>query len=323
MMSNFGGKNSSFEKLYRKKFKALESKLTLTENKLSKLLAEALTNPKMTSRYWKIVKRKVNLLYAEMIKDFSVWSKVQIPRQYIRSLSYIDKRIKKLKYIKTIFRRDLRELINANFSRQLMNGLYQEANDAFIGAAISGKKDLLTFLYRTQQTLIQENLIDVTIAKGFEQGNLRKAIKELTIQFKSKLDGEKYMRAGNKMFKPSYYAELVSRTKFHDAHSHAAMIQAKNYNTDLVQVSSHNTTTAICMPFEGKIYSMSGINKMFPPLQDAPPYHVNCLHLLMPTFVTGMEVQNTLKDFSDFSLGKTNRPPVPSGFIPLAQRKVI
>jgi len=323
MMSNFGGKNSSFEKLFRKKFKTLEIKLTKAENRLSELLAKAVINPKPTSGYWRKLKREVNLIYAEMINDFSTWSKIQIPNQFKRSLTYINNRIRKLKYIRNQFRRNLTEIINANFSRQLMSGLYEEAINSFAGAAVSGKKDMLTFIYQTQQTLVQEGVLDIAIAKGFEQGNLRKAITELSQQFKSKLGDKKYMRVGKMRFKPRYYAELVSRTKFHDAHSHAALLQAKNYGTDLVQVSSHNTTTAICMPFEGKIYSMNSNNKMFPPLQDSPPYHPNCLHLLMPTFVSGMEVQGTLKQFSDFSLGKINRPPVPSGFIPLAKRKAI
>ena len=323
-MSNFGGKNSSFEKLIIKKLKFLNIKLTKAENRLNKILTEAILNPKLTTKYWKSVKREINLIYAKMINDFSEWSKIEIPNQYKRSIFYIQKRIQKLKYVKRQFNsKTARNLIGTNYSRQLMMGLYQEANDAFIGVAIAGKKDLLTFLHRTQQTLITESLIDTTVAKGFEQGNLRKAIKELSIQLKSKMDGQKYLRAGKKSFKPRYYAELVARTKFHDAHSYAALLQAKNYNTDLVQVSSHNTTTPICMPFEGKIYSMTGQDKRFPPLQDSPPYHVNCLHLLMPTFVSGMEVQGTLKQFSDFSLGKITRPPVPSGFIPLAQRTAI
>ncbi len=132
-----------------------------------------------------------------------------------------------------------------------------------------------------------------------------------------------FVQAGNRKFSPSYYAELVARTKFHEAHSIAAVSQAGNYGTDLLQVSSHNTPTAICVPFEGKIFAVGGGDKRFPPLSDTPPYHPNCLHLLFPTFVEAMEVQGTLDSFSAFSRGKISRPPVPAGFVPVGQRVLV
>ena len=96
-MSNFGGKNSSFEKLIIKKLKSLNIKLTKAENRLNKILTEAILNPKLTTKYWKSVKREINLIYAKMINDFSEWSKIEIPNQYKRSIFYIQKRIQKLK----------------------------------------------------------------------------------------------------------------------------------------------------------------------------------------------------------------------------------
>jgi hypothetical protein len=99
-------------------------------------------------------------------------------------------------------------------------------------------------------------------------------------------------------------------------------MQANNYGTDLVQVSSHNTTTKICMPYEGKVYSISGKDKRFPPLMNTPPYHPNCLHLIFPTFESGMIAQGTLDSFSAFSMGKISKPPLPASFKPISKRLV-
>ena len=73
-------------------------------------------------------------------------------------------------------------------------------------------------------------------------------------------------------------------------------MQAYNYGTDLVEVSSHNTATKICIPFEGNIYSVSGKHPVFPPMTDVPPFHVSCLHLMYPTFESGLIAQGVLTE---------------------------
>jgi hypothetical protein len=131
---------------------------------------------------------------------------------------------------------------------------------------------------------------------------------------------KQFVQAGRYKYKPSYYAEMVSRTKFHEAHSYAAVATAGNYGTDLVIISAHNTRTEICLDYEGKVFSLSGGDQRFPRLDQFPPFHPNCLHLMFPQFESGMLVQGTLKQFSDFSLGKAARPPFPKSFIPVSKR---
>ncbi len=121
---------------------------------------------------------------------------------------------------------------------------------------------------------------------------------------------------------PEYYAEMVTRVKFHEAQAQAAVVTAGNYGTSLVHVSSHNTTTAICQKFEGKVFSINGKDKRFPLLTDIPPFHVNCLHLLFPMFVESMEVEGTLKEWEAFSNGRSSMPPSPSNFKPIDTRAV-
>ena len=207
-----------------------------------------------------------------------------------------------------------------------MKSLYIDASAAFKTSAVTGLNNMVRLTRMTQQALISESLIDITVAEGFRFGDLRKSSRALSGELYSNLlgqvEGKQFIQAGKMHYTPDYYAEMVSRVKFHEAHSYAAITQAKNYGTDLVQVSSHNTTTEICQQYEAKIYSMSGKDKRFPILSISPPYHVNCLHLIMPTFVSAMEVQGTLDSFSAFSKGRIDKPPIPSGFVPVASRGV-
>jgi len=79
------------------------------------------------------------------------------------------------------------------------------------------------------------------------------------------------------------YAKLVARTELRKAQTEATKDTCKQYENDLVQVSSHGTVCDICIPFEGNVYSISGHDLEFPPLTDDPPYHPHCDHSIHPT----------------------------------------
>lgn len=83
------------------------------------------------------------------------------------------------------------------------------------------------------------------------------------------------------------YAEMVARTTTREATNQATIDQLQDLGYDLVRMSSHATACAVCIPLEGRVYSISGLDKRFPALSVAmpPPYmtvHPNCLHVLEP-----------------------------------------
>ncbi len=316
----------AFEKDFKTRFIPLMKRLSRIELRIQQTLFEALKYNRTSTIYWNRVRRKLTTLYREMNLVFSVWSKNQIPVVYRKTISLMDARIKSMKSVVDIGRRGVLEVLNTRASSQIVQNLYRSASEVFLDASVMGRKNMFTLTRLTQQTLLDESLIDITVAQGMEMGDLRKAANAMTGQFwgelYDKVDGKQFVQAGKMRYNPSKYAELVARTKFIEAHSQAALVTAANYETDLVQISTHNTDCAQCIDFEGKIFSVSGKDKRFPPLYTIPPYHPRCLHLMFATFVSMMEVQGTLDSFSDFSLGRVTRPPIPASFIPIAQRKI-
>lgn len=316
--------HTSFENDLQKRLKPLLTNLNKLENDLEKLLRQSIKTGKTSTTYWKTIQIEIDKIYIKMNKLFNEWSKYNIPLKYRSSLRAINSRILASKNILNKASKSINELLKTNASTQIMYSLYASATDSFSQAILFGKKNMHDLIRITQQTLINESLIDITIATGFESGNLRTAANILSNQLWSKLidaaENQQFVQAGPFKYTPQYYAELVARTKFHEAQSMAALTQANNYDTDLIQISSHNTTTEICQQYEGKIYSISGKDKRFPVLIQVSPFHPNCLHLMFPTFESAMIVQGTLNAFSDYSLGKINKPPVPSNFIPINKR---
>ena len=315
-----------FEKDFRERLTPLTRKLRRIEDRITDVVESSLKGAQRSTTYWNAVRRQIDNLYREMVQTFDGWAKEEIPARYRRSLAAIQRRINQTKAITRNAQRNITSLLSTQATRATSLALYSDAADSFLSSAITGRQNLHRFTRITQQTLINESFLDLNIAAGIEFGDLRKAADSISNRLWTELHGlaenQRFVQAGSRKFTPSYYAELVARTKFHESHTAAAMAQAANYRTDLLQVSSHNTTSAICVPFEAKIFSVGGIDKRFPPLVDTPPFHPNCLHLLFPTFVEAMEVQKTLDSFSSFSRDKISKPPVPAGFVPVDKRKL-
>lgn len=90
---------------------------------------------------------------------------------------------------------------------------------------------------------------------------------------------------------------------------------------DLYKISSHGTTCALCAPYEGRVYSKSGTDPVFPPLAAAfgkidPAgaddlantwlnIHPNCLHVLMPWTPAGRS-EKEIREIQDFSDPRKN-----------------
>lgn len=78
------------------------------------------------------------------------------------------------------------------------------------------------------------------------------------------------------------YSEMLARTHIIKANTEGVVNRAGDYGIDIVEVSSNNATDSICSAEEGKIYSVSGNSKNYPPLAGhEPPYHPNCRHTLL------------------------------------------
>jgi len=330
-MAVMGGPNSNFEKLFRSSVTGLSKSLDFRTKRITSILTKAYSNPQVSARYWNNVRRQLNVQYRAMDRLYSTWSKKNIPLAYKASVRELMNRLNRSKSIARRAKRSFMDIVTSPKSIQIQSILVKDAITDWVSSLTLGQSNVNRLTRRTQQTLLAESLIDSSVVKAVSSGNLMNNtfIKSLNMadtlaaqldELAVVIDGEKYVIAGSRRFKPKYYAEMVTRVKFHEAQAQGAIMTAGNYGTSLVQVSSHNTTTEICQQYEGMIFSISGKDKRFPVLQAVPPYHVNCLHLLFPMFESAMEADGTLKQWQDFSHGKTDKPPSPANFVPVDGR---
>lgn len=115
------------------------------------------------------------------------------------------------------------------------------------------------------------------------------------------------------------YASMATRTTSRQAEVLAVLTADQEH--DLYKISSHGTTCALCAPYEGRVYSKSGTDPVFPPLAAAfgkidPAgaddlantwlnIHPNCLHVLMPWTPAGRS-EKEIREIQDFSNPRKN-----------------
>jgi hypothetical protein len=311
---------ANFEPLYQKAIKTYKKRLVVLETEFTNIFLSAFVNPKATDGYWKAIQVQLDRKYAEMMVVGTNMVKDNLPKIYKAQLTALKKdtenRLKK--YIEKR-EKTIKAISEDAASKQYMNSIISSTAKSYQSAVAAGSKEVATLFAATQQQLVTDKVISDVTAVGFALGDRKFASDELTKIFNNFANGQS-MVVNGRHYKPSYYSEMVARTQFHEMQSFAAQRTAKNYGFDLIQVSSHNTTTPVCQDYEGKVYSMTGKVKGFPILDQTSPFHPNCLHNMFPQSEEALKAQGTFTGYKDFSNNKTDRPPKNKSFIPVKDR---
>lgn len=86
------------------------------------------------------------------------------------------------------------------------------------------------------------------------------------------------------------YAQTVIRSNMTQAATETQFTRMEELGEDLVEISSHLGARPKCEPYQGKIYSLSGNSKNYPPLSSTSYgepdglFGINCRHVMYPYF---------------------------------------
>ena len=144
----------------------------------------------------------------------------------------------------------------------------------YYDAILSSKASVKQVLRRTSQTVVK----DTALYKGLDGLTTQEIAKVFSDRLKSGAIDGKALNINGKIWGVRDYSNMLARTAVADAHS-AGVVDS---GVELVEVSSHGTTTEICKKYEGNIYSVNGDSSKYPKLEASPAFHPNCLHLLIP-----------------------------------------
>jgi len=86
------------------------------------------------------------------------------------------------------------------------------------------------------------------------------------------------------------YANMVIRSNTRKVTTEVQMERAQEYGADLIEVSAHAGARALCAPYQGRIYSLSGKSEEYPAFsstsygEPAGLFGINCGHVQYPFF---------------------------------------
>lgn len=139
---------------------------------------------------------------------------------------------------------------------------------------------------------VQGKIRDLTIqaseaayrdADGFTR---RKMTQQLMNRFADdNITGIRY--ADGRTMKLDTYSEMAARSMTGNAARQASINRQQEYGLDLVQISQHFPTSDLCRPWHGRVYSLSGTDSKYPPLDEAISgglYHANSYIKDMETY---------------------------------------
>ena len=121
------------------------------------------------------------------------------------------------------------------------------------------------------------------------EGSPRAATADLTADLRRRGVTGFVDRAGKRWALDSY-AEMAIRTTTREAVVQGSMDRMASHGIDLARISSHASSCSICLPWEGRLISLSGQTVEYEgeavaDASNVPPFHPRCRHSLAPVVV--------------------------------------
>jgi hypothetical protein len=160
-------------------------------------------------------------------------------------------------------------------------GIHQEAVNVLADALTASLNDATERVGRQASDVFRREGLRHAALDLIAGGTQRDAAKELRATLLRRGVSGFRDRAGRD-WGLSTYAEMVVRTTTREAVSTATKNTLVERGDDLVTISSHRHDSDMCDRYDGKTFSLTGATDGHPVLDQLPPFHPNCVHVLTP-----------------------------------------
>ena len=234
-----------------------------------------------TRTYYNSVLKQLERLMKELEAETGQYISTEIPRQYKKALddtyAYFKRNNLQMK------RPDMFSHIHSDAVSELANEMRYHINQ---GISIAGRRVMRYLDTAKDNALRQAGLRSAALkaAAGQTVADMQKDLMQrlandgfLTVQYGT---GKRAYQVGL-----DSYAAMVARSTTREAGNLARENQLTENGYDLMIMTEHYPTCEACAVLQGRVYSISGRDKRFPPLSRAFPsgyrnVHPNCRHVM-------------------------------------------
>jgi len=107
--------------------------------------------------------------------------------------------------------------------------------------------------------------VEYYIARGYDEGSISRKLRDYLSEL---VGGKNFIEINGRFYELKSWAENMARSELHKSYVQATIDEAKQYDCDLLQMSRHDSPCDLCGPLEGMVFSISGEDEDFPPLDD-------------------------------------------------------
>lgn len=201
---------------------------------------------------------------------------------------------------------DMFARINSDAVHELCNEMQHHIDS---GISQAGRR-VIRYVDSARDNALRQSGLRSSAVKIAAGQTVRDMQKELT----KRLSEEGFLTvqygSGDKAYQVSLesYAAMVSRSTTREAGNLARENQLVHNGYDLMMMTEHYPTCPVCAMLQGRVYSISGNDKRFPPLSRAfssgyKNVHPNCSHVMTP-WIEELQSPEELKE----ALEKSGRP---------------
>lgn len=234
-----------------------------------------------TRTYYNSVLKQLERLMKQLEAETGQYISTEIPRQYKKALddtyAYFKRNNLQMK------RPDMFSHIHSDAVSELANEMQYHINQ---GISIAGRRVMRYLDTAKDNALRQAGLRSAALkaAAGQTVADMQKDLMQrlandgfLTVQYGT---GKRAYQVGL-----DSYAAMVARSTTREAGNLARENQLTENGYDLMMMTEHYPTCEACAVLQGRVYSISGRDKRFPPLSRAFPsgyrnVHPNCRHVM-------------------------------------------
>lgn len=234
-----------------------------------------------TRTYYNSVLKQLERLMKQLEAETGQYISTEIPRQYKKALddtyAYFKRNNLQMK------RPDMFSHIHSDAVSELANEMRYHINQ---GISIAGRRVMRYLDTARDNALRQTGLRSAALkaAAGQTVADMQKDLMQrlandgfLTVQYGT---GKRAYQVGL-----DSYAAMVARSTTREAGNLARENQLAENGYDLMMMTEHYPTCEACAVLQGRVYSISGRDKRFPPLSRAFPsgyrnVHPNCRHVM-------------------------------------------
>ena len=179
--------------------------------------------------------------------------------------------------------------MGADVMKQAFNKADQRRLAILIDNATSKFEDITTLVGRRTDDILRRIALEQVTATNSLTGKetaaaLENALTQAGVTTTAD-GGARLINVGGRNFELSHYAEMVARTTPREAATEAMKAAIQDNGYDLVEISSHTNSCDECEQYDGNTYSLSGNTPGYDTLDNEPPFHPNCGHVLTPAAV--------------------------------------